>query len=811
MESLGQDLRYGLRVLLRAPGFSAAAAIALALGIGANSAIFSVVQAVLLTAPPYRDPDRLVMVWEHNRPRAKQSNVVSPANFLDWREQSSAFSAMAALYDSLTHLTGAGDPEELPFQGVSANLFSTLGVQAELGRSFSAADGQAESEPVVVLSHELWQRRFGSDPALIGRSVTLSGKSRTVIGVLPPGFHLFVKEMSLTGKPPQLWMPIAFEPEDRIRRGRYLRAIARLAPGVSLEQAQSQMDTIARRLERQYPDFNTGWGVRVVPLASQLTGEIRPALLVLLGAVGFVLLIACANVANLLLARAATRSREIAIRRAIGAGRGRIVRQLLTESTLLAVVGGALGLLLAQWGLQSLLALTPADLLGVHQVDLDWVVLGFTLALSLLTGLLFGSAPAWALSRPSLVDPLKDGGRGAPRGAQRMEPRSLLVIAEAALTLVLLVGAGLMIRTVWQLQSVDPGFQADNLLTARILLPSSKYGEEQQRIAFFRQLVERAEALPGVRAAGAVNFLPLAGPGSATSIVVEDHPAPPAGEEPVADVRVITPGYFRTMGIPLLHGRNFSARETTEMSHVVLINQTMARQLWPGKDPLGRRVTIHMKDENVPSAIIGVVGDIRHDGLDVPVRSMVYWPHPELATSWMTLVIRTGSDPLSLAPSVQRAVLELDRELPIADVRTMAQLLAHSLARVRFATLLLVLFALVALALAAVGIYGVMSYAVAVRTREIGIRMALGARAADVLRLILGRAVILVGVGLGLGLVAALALTRLMESLLYGVSATDPVTFLSIPLLLMAVALIACYVPARRAARVDPMIALRCE
>ena len=811
MESLWQDLRYGFRTLLKARGFTAVAVTALALGIGANTAIFSVVQAVLLKPPPYRDPDRLVMVWEQNRPRSRQMNVISPANFLDWREQNSVFQSMAGLYDSLTNLTGSQDPEELPLQVVTPNLFKLLGVPALAGRTFAPSDGQPESEQVALLSHELWQRRFGSNPTLIGKTVTLNGSGYTVIGILPPGFHLFVKEMSLTGKAPQLWLPLRFTPEDRIHRGRYMRAIARLGAGVTLEQAQTQMDTIASRLERQYPEFNTGWGVHLVPLPQQLTGEIRPALLVLLGAVGFVLLIACANVANLMLARAAARAKEIAIRSALGAGRGRIIRQLLTESVLLSGLGGLLGLLLAYWGVQALLALTPPDLLGLQRIGLDLGVLGFTLAVSLAAGLLFGLAPALAAARPSLQQSLKEGGLRAAGGAHRMETRNLFVVAEAALALVLLIGAGLMIRSVQRLQSVQPGFRAENLLTARLLLPGAKYSEDHQRIAFFKQLLERLETLPGVRSAGAINFLPLASPGAATTLHLQDRPVPPDGEEPVADVRVVSRSYFRTMGIPLLKGRNFSEREAAEMSHVVVINETMARQYWPDQDPIGKQVTIDMKDDNIPSQIIGVVGDVKHYGLDQPVRAMTYWPHPELAYSFMTLVIRAQSNPLALALALRRAVQALDKDQPLADVRTMEQLLAGSLARVRFATLLLSLFAAAALALAAIGIYGVISYAVTDRTREIGIRMALGARAGDVLRLVIGRALALVTIGLGLGLAAALALTRVMESLLYGISAADPATFIVLSLALLAVALAACYAPARRATRVDPMVALRYE
>ena len=810
MERLWQDLKYGARMLAKSPGFTAVAVIALGLGVGANTAIFSVVNQVLLRQLPFQDPSRLVMVWEKNRPRNRDRNVISPANFLDWRDQNAVFDDMAAFLDFRFNLTGTAEPEELPGEIAMVNLFSVLGATAEFGRTFEPGDG-AEGNNVVILSHGLWQRRFGGDRDVVGKSIALDGKNYTVIGVMPPDFRLYVKQGSLIGKPVELWVPNEFNAQARVRRGRAWMSVARLKPDVTVPQAQVEMDSIAARFEEQYPEFNKGWGVTVVPLREQLVGDVKPALMVLLAAVGFVLLIACANVANLLLARAASRQKEIAIRTALGAGRSRVIRQLLTESVLLSTIGGGAGLLLAMWGTDVLVALTPKDLLGIESVSLDRRVLFFTILVSLATGLLFGIAPAIAASRTNLNEVLKEGGRDSSGAGRSQRVRSALVVVEVALALLLLIGSGLMIRSLWRLQAVDPGFDSSKMLTARLLLPGSKYAQDRQRTDFFKQLVERLQALPGVQAATAIDALPLAGGGSATGFTIAGQPTPAPGEKPACDVRVVHPNYFEAMGIQLLQGRTFTEREATEVSRVVVVNRALVDRYFPGEDPIGKRIAVEMSDDPMPSSIVGVVGDVKYQGLDLDVRPMAYWPHPELARSFMTLVVRANNDPAALATALRHEVLAMDNDQPIADVRTMDELLSTSIARTRFSALLLAVFAGVAMVLAAVGIYGVMSYSVEQRTREIGIRMALGADRGDVVAMVVRQGMTLSLIGVAVGLGAAWVLTRFLATLLFQVTATDPASFASIPLALVAVALVASLIPARRATKVDPIVALRYE
>jgi len=811
-ETFLQDVKYTVGMLAKRPGFTVVAALTLALGVGANTAIFSVVEAVLLHPLPYRHADRAVILWENNRLSARSHNVLNPMNFLDWRDQAKSFDGMAAFIDQRYNLTGAGDPEEVPAQLATSNLFGLLGVDAALGRTFTPEDGKAGREDIAVLSDGLWRRRFGASRDIVGRVLQLNGKSVTVIGVMPPDFKWFVKENSLTGKPAEIWRPLIFSEDMRQRRGRYLSAVARLAPGVSAEQAQAEMNTIADRLEAQNVGFNTGWGATVVPLRDQLAGEIKPALLVLLGAVGFVLLIACVNVANLLLARAAGRHKEIAIRSAIGAGRRRIIRQLLTESLLLALLGGTLGLLLSRWCVSALVALSPPNLLGAGQVGVNLPVLAFTLAVSLLTGIVFGLVPALEASRVDLSKSLKEESRGNAGSSRGRWVRDMLVVAEVGLALVLLVGAGLMAKSFLRLQAVNPGFKAENLLTMRVLLPRAKYPDDAKVVAFFQQAVANFRTLPGVSSASAVSALPFADLGAATDFSIAGRPAQAPGEELVTDVRVVDEAYFRTMGIRVVAGRTFTEQEGMEDRNVSVINEAMARKYFAGENPLGKRIVVNMKDDPAPSEIIGIVGDARYGKLEEDeLRPMVYWTPPQLTYSSMTLMMRTSGDPESLAAAARREVLAIDKDQPVSDVRTMESWLDESVARTRFGTLLLVAFAGLALTLAAVGIYGVMSYSVAQRQSEIGVRMALGAQARDVLGLVIRQGLGLVLVGVALGLLGALALTRVMSSLLYGVSATDPLTFAAIALVILGVAWVACYIPARRAARVDPLTALRYE
>jgi putative ABC transport system permease protein len=810
MEALWQDLRYGARSLFKQPTFTIVAVITLALGIGANTAIFSVVHAVLLQSLPYPDADRLVMVWETRRSNPGGQNVINMANFFDWKEQNRVFEDMAAFRDTSVNLTSDGAPEEIPAQSATTSLFNILGVKPILGRTFAPDEGAPGQPGVIVIGFGLWQRRFGGDPQIIGRKLILSGNEVTVIGVMPADFKWSVSASSLPTEMAEIWLPWQVEEQNRQRRGRGALAMARIKPGVSLEQAQAEMSAVHSRIERQYPEFNAGWGVNLVPLRAQFAGKIRLALLALLGAVGMVLLIACANVANLLLARSSARQREMAVRAALGAARGRIIRQLLTESLLLAALGGLAGLTLASWGSDMLVALAPPDLLNLPQVRLNAAALGFTLGITLATGIIFGLAPAFDATRLNLCESLKEGGKSAGgRRAQRL--RNSMVVLEVALALVLLVGAGLFIRSFARLQGVDPGFDAHNVLTMRVSLPRRKYDDDQKRVAFFRRAVAQMQALPGVESAGAVNSLPFAAFHSGTSVDIEGRPLLPVAQKLKTGVIVTDANYFGAMRIALKRGRLFTDQEAAAMRHVVVINEMFARQHFPNEDPLGKRVTIYMKDDNQPCEIIGVVSDSKHMNLDAEVRPMAYWPHPELASSGMTLVIRTRDAAAAVTSSARNVIRTLDPEQPVADARTMESLIGTSVSRARFNTLLLTIFAIVALLLAGVGIYGVMAYSVAQRTREIGVRMALGARAADALWLVVRRGMALSFAGVAIGLAASFALTRLIKALLFDLSATDPLTFAGVSLLLALVALLACLIPARRASKVDPMIALRCE
>ena len=807
MTTLLSDVRFGARMLLKNPAMTLIALLALTLGIGANTAIFSVVNAVLLRSFPYKDAEQIVLVWEKKQGGRTDQNVINLGNFSDWKDQNQVFSDMAVFFDRSFNLTSDGEPEEIPVQFATTNLFSVLGTNALLGRTFQADDGGPGSQGVAIISYALWQRRFGGDAQIVGRQISLNNQPTTVIGVMPANFGWHIQKGTQVSKPADIWSPFQITNDFRGRRGRFASSVARLKPGVTIQQAQTEMDTIAARLAQQYT-FNTNWGVNVVPLRTQFTGEIRRPLLILLGAVGFVLLIACANVANLLLARASARRREIAVRAGLGASRWRITRQLLTESVMLSVIGGTLGVLVAWWGTKALVALSPPALIDLKSVSVNLPVLGFTLALAVLTGLIFGLAPAFEATRFDLHDSLKEGGKNVGGGGHQL--RNVFVITQVALALVLLVGAGLLVRSLNRLQSVDPGFNAQNLLTVRVSLPIAKYEEDPKRIAFFQQAIERMKAIPGVEGVGAINTPPFTGLYSGTTVEVDGEKLPP-GQELKTGVCVTDANYFQAMQIPLKQGRLFTQQEATEMRHVVLVNEAFVRKNLGGANPLGRKLTIYMKDENVPTEIIGVVGDHKHLGLDTAVEPVSYWSHPELVYPGMTLVVRTNGDASAVAGPAREVIRALDPQQPIGEISTMESLLSVSVARSRFSAWLLAVFSVVALVMAAVGIYGVMSYSVLQRTHEIGVRMALGAQRFDVLKLVVRKGIVLAVIGVAVGLAASFAVTRLLATLLFEVTTTDAATFAGVSVGLFLITLLACYVPARRATRVDPLKALRYE
>lgn len=801
-EDMLQDLRVGFRVLRAQPSFTFVAVAALALGIGATTLIFSVVNAVLLRPLPFQGAERVIRIGEaHDGTEITTANV-SYANFLDLGEQTQTLDSIAASRFWFATLTDNGEPEQVSGTMVSANYFATLGVTPMRGRAFTKEEDQPNGSPVVILSHALWQTRFGADETILGKAIQVSGNIATVVGVMPPW-------MTFPGQS-KLWIPLRATGSLRDnRRSHLLTVVGRLKSNVPQEQAQAELSTIASRIEQQHPGIDPNLKINATNLQTSLVAPLRPALLVLLYAVGFLLLIACANVANLLLARAATREKEMAIRTALGAGRLRLARQLLTESLLLSCLGGAVGILLAVFGARLIATLDPANFPRIDEVSIDWRVLGFAVLISLLTGVLFGLAPILQLPRQALHATLKEGGRSAV-GTSRGRLRQSLVVAEIALTLVLLVGAGLLINSFVKLMRVNRGFDPTNVLSVNVTLPFSKYNDNTRTIAFVRQALERMSTIPGVVSAGATSTLPMSG-GPATSFVVEGRPPVNADREPIADIRSVDANYFRTLAIPLRAGRIFTERDAENAPLVMIINEEMARRHWPNENPIGRRVTMKDWGDPLTGEIVGVVGDVKADGLDANMRPMIYWPYPQFPNNFNNFVIRTAGDPLSIASAIKTQIWDIDATQPLARLRTMEDVIASSVAPRRFNLLLLGSFATFALLLASVGIYGVMAYTVTQRTHEIGIRMALGARTTDVMNMIVRQGMTFAVAGIGLGLLAAFWLTQLMEKLLFGVSATDPMTFALVTALLLLIALIANYVPARRATKVDPLTALRHE
>jgi len=801
IEDLWRDFRFSLRSLLKRPGFTAIALLALALGIGANTAIFSLVNAVILQPLPYRDPDRLISVYG-TRNRSTQGSV-GPTDFLDYRSQNKTFEQFAASGSMMLpmNLTGSGEPERLNASIITGNYFDTFGVRPALGRGFSLENEKTGQDHVTVLSHAFWQTRFGGDPNIVNKTINLDGKAYEVLGVMPAEVVL--------PQPAQLWVPINFDadPEMKMRNARFLRGIGRLKEGVTLDQAQTDTDLIAAQLEQQYPDSNTGWSLRLIPLREILVGGSRTMLFILFGAVGFVLLIACANVANLLLVRAAARQKEIAMRTALGASRLRIIRQMITESLLLAIFGGALGALLAVAGVKLLVSLGEDNIPRTANVKIDATVLAFTLLISLATGLLFGLAPAIRTMKENLVDALKDGIRGGSEATVKNRTRSLLVVFESAIAVMLLIAAGLLIRSLVALQNVDPGFDPNNVLTLRVDLPRQKYNTPEKASNFFEQLETRVAGLPGVEAVGLITDLPLSGEARDMPYRVEGRPA--TSDIAFIDFRRVNKNYFSAMRIPLRRGRNFTEQEVRQSDKAIVVSQAFVDSVFPNEEALGKRLIIWSGIRNEPYEIIGIVGDTRYQSLQGEPSATMYVPTRELL--FVNLVIRTQGDPLSLVGGVRKEVNALDPDQPIAAIRPMTEWVAMSAAGARYRTTLLGLFALLAMILAATGIYGVMSYSVAQRTQEIGVRMALGARPLDVLKLVVRQGMMLALIGVIVGLAGALALTRVMSSLLFGVTERDPITFVAVAALLIVVAFISCFVPAHRATKVDPLVALRYE
>lgn len=809
MAAFINDLRYALRVLFRQPGFTIVAALTLAIGVGANTAIFSIVNAVLLRPLPFASPDSLVVLWSNTRP--ERGGAASPDDFMDFRRDQRSFADIAALANSSATLTSRGaEAERLRGMRVSAGLLSILGVSPRLGRDFLPEEDTPGGQRVVLLSHGLWERRFAADPALVGKTLSLDGEAHTVIGVMPEGFDFPVGFAST--QPPDFWQPLRLDPAQPSRGAHFLRVIGRLKPGVTIAAAQAEMTAIARRLEQQHPLTNTNWGMWVFPLHEEYAGDVRRPLLVLLGAVGCVLLIACANVANLLLARATARSKELSVRVALGAGSGRLIRQLLTESLLLAGMGGLLGLGIATWSLELVPALAGDSLPRAATIGVDVRALAFTAGAVLLTGILFGLAPAWQIARSAIADSLRASSRstGATPGTHKL--RAGLVVGEVALAFVLLVGAGLMMRSVQQLESVRPGFSPERIMSAQLALPNAQYPDEPRRTDLVGRYLEQLRAVPGVQTAAITTLLPMARQDALLVFSVEGRPDEGPGRWPISRVSTVSDQYFETLSIPLVRGRYLDARDQPGSPGAAVISRTLAQRFFTDQDPLGQRIKLAPPQDDSPwLTIVGVVDDVRHRNLAQAVEPLLYTAYAHTPTANMNVVVRGDLAPAELGSALSRELAAIDRNLALVNVRTMEAVVSLSLASERFRTRLLGGFALIALLLAAIGVYGVMAYSVEQRSQEMGLRMALGAEPRHVIRLVAGQGLALIGAGLIIGVAGALALTRLVASLLYGVSPTDPLTFVAIAVLLLSAAAAATYVPARRATRTDPMIVLRTE
>ena len=807
MNSIIKDLRFALRGLLKHPGFMAIAVVTLALGIGASTSIFTVVNAALLRGLPYKSPDRLYHLWEKTPQGEFSKREFSYPDYQDY-QQNNVFEGLAGYTGGRVLLSGEGEPDSIPGPRVSANFFSVLGVDPVLGRTFQAGEDTPGTPKTTVLTYGFWQRRFGGDPSAVGRTLTINGESHTVIGVLHASFQF-------APRPADLFLP--YQPTQNQLTRRFMHGtnlIGRLKPGVDAMQAQSELSMIASRIEQQFADSHTGTAVRIVPLQEEVVGTVRPVLIVLLAAVGFVLLIACANVASLLLTRALARQKEVAIRSALGASRWRVVRQLLTESMLLSLFGGAAGLLIAYWGVPALVAMLPQNQLNampfLKTLSVDTSILTFSLLLSLLTGLIFGLAPALQSSRMDLNEALKEGGRSTSIGAGN-RLRGAMVVTEIALAVVLLVGAGLMMKSLLRLLQTNIGFNTENLLTMAVVLPPEKYGEENQRVNFNEQIQERVRSLPGVASAGTVDILPV-NAGNTTRFFIDGDPAPQPGTETEANIRIVSDSYFQTLGVPVLAGRTFDQRDASDKPSVVIIGKTIADRMFGGRDPVGMRIR-YTSIQAEPIEIVGVVGDVKITGLDEAVRPVLYYPYRQNSSTFANVVARTDTDPNTLATAIRNEIRNLEPNAAILNVRTMDEMIAQTPASFmrRFPALLISIFAGVALLLASIGIYGVVSYSVSQQTHYIGVRMALGARPSDILKMVLKQGLFLALLGVGIGVVAALGLMRLLSTLLYQVSTSDVTTFAIVTGTLFVVALLACFLPARRATKVDPLVALRYE